>query len=363
MVGSARRGWSDPIAVGAVDFGYAEWRRLSALRRVDPRSFGPEPPGPAVLLLPGVYGPWETLEPIARRLGAAGYTPERIPRMGLNIRPIPETAELVADYLRARPRASEGIVIVGHSKGGIVGKLLLTRRDPELGIRGLVAIASPWHGSERPRLTRDPALREFLPESRVLLRLKQDSEVNQRITTIRPALDQNFPEHEGLPGAVNIRVPVRGHTLVLRARATLDAVVRAVARYSPPDIEVAAVVVVRERRVLMVTARGRELLYMPGGKLERGETPAAAAAREAREEVGLELDPAALVPLTTIREPADGEPGRQVRMHLFLARSDAEPRPCGEVDAVHWVDSRDLERCPPAGRRVLLRLLAARLID
>ncbi len=45
------------------------------------------------------------------------------------------------------------------------------------------------------------------------------------------------------------------------------------------------------QRVLLIhrMRTGREYFVLPGGKIEDGETPAAAAAREAREETGLEI--------------------------------------------------------------------------
>ena len=46
-----------------------------------------------------------------------------------------------------------------------------------------------------------------------------------------------------------------------------------------PDLLVAAIALVRDRRVLMVTARDRDVHYMPGGKIDPGETAAEAAAR------------------------------------------------------------------------------------
>jgi 8-oxo-dGTP diphosphatase len=130
------------------------------------------------------------------------------------------------------------------------------------------------------------------------------------------------------------------------------------------DILVSAVAIVRDRRVLMVTARGRDVLYMPGGKIDAGETPAEAAVREAREEISVELDPAGVTLLFTVLTQAHGEPdGRLVRMHVFAAETDAVPQPSAEVSAVHWVGTESLDRCPPAGREVLERLAASGYID
>jgi 8-oxo-dGTP pyrophosphatase MutT (NUDIX family) len=131
-----------------------------------------------------------------------------------------------------------------------------------------------------------------------------------------------------------------------------------------PDILVAAVAVVRDRRVLMVTARGRDVLYMPGGKIDAGETPAEAAVRECREEVAMESTAGSVRELFTVVTQAHGEPdGRLVRMAVFSAESLDDPRPAGEVDAVKWVGTDAADRCPPAGREVLDRLAALDLID
>jgi len=131
-----------------------------------------------------------------------------------------------------------------------------------------------------------------------------------------------------------------------------------------PDLLVSAIALVRDRRVLMVTARGREVYYMPGGKIDAGETAAEAAAREAFEEVALELDPASLDELFEVVTQAHGEPdGRLVRMRVFKTETDAAPTPSAEVGSLHWVTTADLDRCPPAGREVLTRLAATGLID
>ncbi|GLK16391.1 NUDIX domain-containing protein [Herbiconiux flava] len=131
-----------------------------------------------------------------------------------------------------------------------------------------------------------------------------------------------------------------------------------------PTIRVAALALIRERRLLMVTARARDVLYLPGGKIDPGESAAEAAAREAHEEVDVTVDPDALEPLFTVTVQAHGEPvGRLVEMQLFAGSTPDDPRPSAEVDAVHWVTTADSGRCPPAGAETLARLAALGLID
>ncbi len=125
----------------------------------------------------------------------------------------------------------------------------------------------------------------------------------------------------------------------------------------------------RDRRVLMVRARMRDVLYLPGGKAEPHETDVEAAVREALEETGLRLTAADVEPFGTVTEPAHGQaPGTMVAMALFLARpggalDTATPVASAEVDEIEWVTSADADRCPPAGVETLRRLVAAGLVD
>jgi 8-oxo-dGTP diphosphatase len=150
-----------------------------------------------------------------------------------------------------------------------------------------------------------------------------------------------------------------------RASAPRDAVMPEDGGMDP--IVVSALVLVRDRRLLMVTARGRDVLYLPGGKQEAGETGEDALVRETREEVGLELDRSSLRELGTVRTQAHGEPeGREVHMRLWLATptdDGAEPSPSGEIGALHWVTSADAHRCPPAGVETLRVAVELGLVD
>ncbi len=136
-----------------------------------------------------------------------------------------------------------------------------------------------------------------------------------------------------------------------------------------PTLRVSALLLVRDRRVLMVRARGRDVLYLPGGKAEPHESDVQAALREADEEIAVRLTAADVDFFGTVTEPAHGQaPGTMVAMALFLVRPGgtadaASPVASAEVDEVEWVTSEDAGRCPPAGVETLRRLVAAGLVD
>ncbi|WIB62034.1 NUDIX domain-containing protein [Curtobacterium sp. MCLR17_007] len=134
-------------------------------------------------------------------------------------------------------------------------------------------------------------------------------------------------------------------------------------------LQVSALVLVRDRRVLMVRARGRDVLYLPGGKVEPGESAVQAVVREAREETSLTFTPDDVDEFAVVTEPAHGqEPGTVVAMTLFVARTPgvldtARPVASAEVDEVEWVTAADADRCPPAGIETLRLLVRAGLLD
>lgn len=115
-------------------------------------------------------------------------------------------------------------------------------------------------------------------------------------------------------------------------------------------------------RLLAVRTRGRDAFYLPGGKVETGETHQQALVREVEEELGLGLDLGQVREVFTVRAPAHGL-GQEVdlTMHCFTAATCGHPRPGREIEEVAWLDPddpADRERAAPAVRLVLDRITA-----
>lgn len=186
-----------------------------------------EPRAPAVLLLPGVYESWTLLRPLARVLWAHGHPVHVLPTLGYNRGPVPAAAVLLERYLLEA--GLDRVVLVAHSKGGLIGKLTMMRHDPQGRIRGLVAVATPFAGSVYARWVPLPAVRAFRPSDATLGLLSAERAVNSRIVSVYPRFDPHIPGGSALDGAAaNIEVGLPGHFRVLAdpelGRAVHDAV-------------------------------------------------------------------------------------------------------------------------------------------
>ncbi len=106
----------------------------------------------------------------------------------------------------------------------------------------------------------------------------------------------------------------------------------------------------RDGAVLMVRQvyRGETLLTLPGGGVETGEAPDAAAERETREETGVRVSIRRLL-LTCPRARGDGQyhcyEGR------FLEQGEAEDRD-DEIEWVGWIDLEEVRNHPEVSRMI-----------
>lgn len=110
-------------------------------------------------------------------------------------------------------------------------------------------------------------------------------------------------------------------------------------------IEVAAVVFRNSfGHVLTVRKESSTKFQLPGGKLESGETPVQAAAREVAEEIGVDVRLPELSLLGTFDAPAANEPGETVRGQIFTYPRPVLARAAAEIAEIAWVDPTNPDR-------------------
>jgi hypothetical protein len=216
-----RRGW-----YWYLDYWFVSWwqfRHFFRGRDLGDLGSGDRAP---ILLLPGVYETWQFLRPIAERLHAAGHPIHILSNLGYNRQPIPDAAALAHRYLEEK--ALTGVILVAHSKGGLIGKHLMAIDDTTHRVDRMVAIATPFAGSVYARYIPVRTLRVFSPIDETIARLGANLAINARIVSIFGDFDPHIPGGSMLDGATNIRVPVIGHFRILRDARVLDEVDRAI---------------------------------------------------------------------------------------------------------------------------------------
>ncbi|MEN5090382.1 NUDIX domain-containing protein [Pseudomonas protegens] len=108
---------------------------------------------------------------------------------------------------------------------------------------------------------------------------------------------------------------------------------------APSIIRIAAALLLgADGQTLLVRKRGTQAFMQPGGKIEAGEPPVQALARELEEELGLRIDPSQARYLQQFCAPAANEPGHVVQAEVFLVRIDTAVTPAAEIEEVRWID-------------------------
>jgi len=215
----------------AADYAYVAARQVVgvlAARRPVPTGPGG---GAPVVLLPGVYETWRLLGPVATGLARAGHPVHAVPGLGYNRRPVADAADRTAAFLDEADL--QGVVLVAHSKGGLVGKRVMLSPAGSR-VAGMVAVATPFRGSRYARYLLGRTLRAFSPRDAALLALAAERGVDARITAVYPRFDPHIPETGRLEGGRNVELPLAGHFLPLGDPTLVDVVVREVDRIARP---------------------------------------------------------------------------------------------------------------------------------
>ena len=206
----------------ARDYAYAVGRQLrSAVSRVSPDEFL-SGTGRPVVVIPGIFEDWRFMLPLIRELHGAGHPVHVVTMLQRNRLAVPKAAALIAGYLRDADL--KDVMIVAHSKGGLIGKYAMMSLDPEQRISAMVAVCSPFSGSRYAGYMLLPSLRALSPRNAVTLQLSREQSVNGRITSVYGLFDPHIPEGSVLPGARNVQLETGGHFRILADEDTIRTV-------------------------------------------------------------------------------------------------------------------------------------------
>jgi triacylglycerol lipase len=176
-----------------------------------------------VVVLPGIWETWRFLLPLVERLHAAGHPVHAVTALRANGATVDTSADIVASYLRDHDLTD--VLVVAHSKGGLIGKAVMLGPEGRR-VRRMLAISTPFAGSVYARYILLPSLHAFSPKDPTTLRLAADRSVNDRITSVWAAFDPHIPGGSELPGATNHRIADGGHFRILQNREVLAEVDR-----------------------------------------------------------------------------------------------------------------------------------------
>lgn len=101
----------------------------------------------------------------------------------------------------------------------------------------------------------------------------------------------------------------------------------------------AGLVVTKNNQLLLAYSNNKNAWYLPGGKVDKGETPKEALIREIREELNIDLQPDKIESYKHISAPAYGEsPELIMEQDIFRYDLTEKIQPSHEIAAVKFFD-------------------------
>lgn len=186
-----------------------------------------------VFVIHGYLASWRITKKIADDISSKGYSVYVFPQLGRNTKSFPESLEIIEDVIE-KNKLKE-IIIVGYSKGGLIGKSLLIKQKNTDKIKGLITVATPFYGSKFANYFKFLKSNEFYPDNKLIKDLLADEEVNNKIIAISSSHDSAIIHEKKatLPGArKNISVNTFGHVGIVLDKETRKKVIESVEELS-----------------------------------------------------------------------------------------------------------------------------------
>jgi len=119
------------------------------------------------------------------------------------------------------------------------------------------------------------------------------------------------------------------------------------AKVKSMQLHTAGLVVIKDKKLLLAYSNNKQAFYLPGGKVDKGETAPQALIREAIEELNIVLQEERLRFYTHITAPAFGEDsGIIMEQDCYMYELEETPSPNAEIGEVDYFDSRSYPSQP-----------------
>ena len=133
------------------------------------------------------------------------------------------------------------------------------------------------------------------------------------------------------------------------------------------QLTTSGLLIIQNRKLLLAFSKNKNCFYLPGGKIDKGETATGALRREIAEELNIDLDENDFKYYTHITAPAYGEKdGLIMEQDCFLTAKAIQPVASAEIGEVKYFSLNEylaeLNKAPGA-IMILQQLKADNLID
>ena len=148
---------------------------------------------------------------------------------------------------------------------------------------------------------------------------------------------------------------------------SVSSVCHSSARILLMHLPTSGLLVIKNRKLLLAYSKNKKCFYLPGGKIDRGETALQALCREIEEELNLALHENELSYYTHISAPAYGENnGVIMEQDCFLLNKTVEPVAAAEIDELRYFTMKEYlseTNKAPGAVMVLEKLKEDNLVD
>ena len=129
----------------------------------------------------------------------------------------------------------------------------------------------------------------------------------------------------------------------------------------------AGLLIIKKRKLLLAYSKNKKCFYLPGGKIDNGETAIEGLCREIEEELNIPLTKDELSYYMHITAPAYGEAnGVIMEQDCFLLNKNVEPVASAEIDELRYFSLEEYLSAPktaPGAVMVLERLKEDGMVD